>query len=177
VTWFTNPPEMSAILNMSGKEYKLIVTKVDCMSSCDRMTEVNISGFFDDLWKNEKETAPVMAAPKRKKPQRAVKQHVKRQKPKHKYPLLYKNSWNTDWGNAARFVDLGNHEYINTNELMRAFNELFEKGQITIHNCEIPANQKLADHLMAFTKNIKAAETDALQKAADDVLKRSKCLW
>ena len=152
------PPEMTAILRMENMEYKIIVTKVDRMSSCDRMTEVNISGFFDNEWKNEKETAPVMAAPKRKKPQRIRNTAAqKRVKPKHKYPLLYKNSRNTDWGKLGceeRFVDLGNHEYINTKELKRAFNEL--------------------------TKNLKAAETDALQKAADDVMERAKkmkCLW
>jgi hypothetical protein len=116
---------------------------------------MKFEGILDDMWKNEKETAPIMASPKRQKPQRnPVSVGYKRMKPKHKYPLLYKNSWNE----KTELIDLGNHTVIDKKELQRAFNELIENGNVTIPNCEIPANQKLADHLIAFTKNLKVIE-------------------
>lgn len=97
---YSLPQNWYAIVHLDNQTFKIFIDRFDVTSGMDRCNSVKLEGIFDDEWKNEKETAPVMAAPKRKKPQRIRNTAAqKRVKPKHKYPLLYKNSWNTDWGN------------------------------------------------------------------------------
>lgn len=89
------PQNWYAIVHLENMTYKVLIKSFDIRSGIDRCNSMKFEGIFDDMWKNEKETAPIMASPKRQKPQRnPISVGYKRMKPKHKYPLLYKNSWN-----------------------------------------------------------------------------------
>jgi hypothetical protein len=86
-------------VHLDGQTFKIFIDRFDVTPGterCNSVKFVKFEGIFDNEWKNEKDKAPIMAAPKRKKPQRIRSVAPKRVKPKHKYPLFPQTrNWQT----------------------------------------------------------------------------------